>query len=77
MYDKQQIKPYNYILAYPSFVQDGLEQDCSNSSSVSNWNFLKSPRNFPFLYNLFSAANLALAGFPLTNSLGENLPSRH
>ena len=25
----------------------------------------------------FSAANLALAGFPLTNSLGENLPSRH
>ena len=26
---------------------------------------------------VFSAANLALAGFPLTNSLGENLPSRH
>ena len=25
---------------------------------------------------LFSAANLALAGFPLTKSLGENLPSR-
>ena len=25
----------------------------------------------------FSAANLALAGFPLTNALGENLPSRH
>ena len=26
---------------------------------------------------LFSAANLALAGFPLSNALGENLPSRH
>ena len=26
---------------------------------------------------VFSAANLALAGFPLTNALGENLPSRH
>ena len=25
----------------------------------------------------FSAANLALAGIPLTNTLGENLPSRH
>ena len=25
---------------------------------------------------LFSAANLALAGFPLTKTLGENLPSR-
>ena len=25
----------------------------------------------------FSAANLALAGFPLTNALGENLPPRH
>ena len=24
----------------------------------------------------FSAANLALAGFPLTKTLGENLPSR-
>ena len=27
--------------------------------------------------SLFSAANLALAGFPLTNALGENLLSRH
>ena len=27
--------------------------------------------------NLFSAANLALAGFPQTNALGENLPSRY
>ena len=26
---------------------------------------------------IFSAANLALAGFPLTNTLSENLPSRH
>ena len=26
---------------------------------------------------VFSAANLALAGIPLTNALGENLPSRH
>ena len=26
-------------------------------------------------YDQFSAANLA--GFPLTNALGENLPSRH
>ena len=25
----------------------------------------------------FSAANLALAGFPLTNPLGESMPSRH
>ena len=25
---------------------------------------------------VFSAANLALAGFPLTKTLGENLPSR-
>ena len=25
----------------------------------------------------FSAVNLALAGFPLTNALGENMPSRH
>ena len=29
------------------------------------------------LLSQFSAANLALAGFPLTNALGENLPSRH
>ena len=29
----------------------------------------------PFL--VFSAANLALVGFPLTNALGENLPSHH
>ena len=28
-------------------------------------------------FNQFSAANLALAGFFLTNALGENLPSRH
>ena len=27
-------------------------------------------------HTLFSAANLALAGFPLTKTLGENLPSR-
>ena len=27
-------------------------------------------------YYVFSAANLALAGFPLTKTLGENLPSR-
>ena len=27
--------------------------------------------------NVFSAANLAIAGFPLTNALGENLPSRY
>ena len=26
---------------------------------------------------LFSVANLVLAGIPLTNALGENLPSRH
>ena len=26
---------------------------------------------------VFSAANLALAGFPQTNALGENLPSRY
>ena len=26
--------------------------------------------------SIFSAANLALAGFPLTKNLGENLPSR-
>ena len=26
---------------------------------------------------ILSAANLALAGFPLTNTFGENLPSRH
>ena len=25
----------------------------------------------------FSAANLALAGFPLANALGESMPSRH
>ena len=25
----------------------------------------------------FSAANLALAGFPLTNAVGESMPSRH
>ena len=32
-----------------------------------------------FLYknHIFSAANLALAGFPLTNALGESMPSRH
>ena len=28
-----------------------------------------------FDLRLFSAANLALAGFPLTKTLGENLPS--
>ena len=28
-------------------------------------------------YNVFSVANLALAGFPLTNALGESMPSRH
>ena len=27
--------------------------------------------------SVFSAANLALVEFPLTNALGENLPSRH
>ena len=27
--------------------------------------------------HVFSAANLALAGFPLTNALGESMPSRH
>ena len=26
---------------------------------------------------VFSAANLALAGFPLTNAVGENLPSHN
>ena len=29
------------------------------------------------LRGVFSAANLALAGFPLTNALGESMPSRH
>ena len=27
--------------------------------------------------NIFSAANLTLSGFPLTNALGESMPSRH
>ena len=27
--------------------------------------------------DIFSAANLTLAGFPLTNALGESMPSRH
>ena len=27
--------------------------------------------------SLFSAANLALAGIPLTSALGESMPSRH
>ena len=31
----------------------------------------------PVISSLFSAANLALAGFPQTNALGENLPSRY
>ena len=31
----------------------------------------------PRCRTLFSAANLALAGFPQTNALGENLPSRY
>ena len=30
-----------------------------------------------FHLSLFSTANLALAGFPLTNALGESIPSRH
>ena len=30
-----------------------------------------------FSVAIFSAANLALAGFPLTNALGESMPSRH
>ena len=30
-----------------------------------------------FYRAIFSAANLALAGFPLTNALGESMPSRH
>ena len=32
---------------------------------------------YVFTYGVFSAANLALAGFLLTNALGENLPPRH
>ena len=27
--------------------------------------------------SLFSAVNLALVGFPLTNALGENMPSHY
>ena len=33
--------------------------------------------NNSYEYFVFSAANLALAGFPLTNALGESMPSRH
>ena len=29
------------------------------------------------IHEAFSAANLALAGFPLTNALGESMPSGH
>ena len=29
------------------------------------------------LHSIFLAANLALAGFPLTNALGESMPSLH
>ena len=34
-------------------------------------------QNGPLKNRKFSAANLALAGFPLTNALGESMPSRH
>ena len=47
----------------------GFSQDCSISSADAL-------EILQYGTVLFSAANLALAGVPLTNALGENLPSR-
>ena len=55
-------------------LQSGNAQFGSNSTifrAVWPWNLMSD------LGKQFSAANLALAGFPLTNAFGENLPSSH
>ena len=44
---------------------------------ASKTNKTSSPFHNNIVLEIFSAANLALVGFPLTNALGENLPSRH
>ena len=40
----------------------------------SEWSTILLPTKVSLI---FSAANLALAGFPLTNALGESMPSRY
>ena len=55
-----------------------LNENCTNSIKIS----LKFLIVYQYWFRWwlgaeFSAANLALAGFSLTNALGENLPSRH
>ena len=60
-------------------------QRASNADNVSIWwchhvawpQTGDEPLHDPVLCRLFSAANLALAGFPLTNALGESMHSRH
>ena len=42
-----------------------------------SWNNFKGILQETLSRSIFSAANLALAVFPITNALGENLPPRH
>ena len=59
------------------------DQQCAGGKDVVGFSY-QEEKNIYFsmaikeIFSLqFLAANLALAGFPLTNALGESMPSRH
>ena len=65
----------NDIMAKARERRRGAGTGLSKLPSIYNWLFLiyePLPQN-----SQFSTANLALAGFPQTNALGESMPSRH
>ena len=57
------LEPYKQI-SVKTFIKENAFQ---NAATVSR----------PECVNLFLAPNLALARFPLTNTLSENMPSRY
>ena len=69
-----------FLLSYYFFYCDRTEKQilfifiCVLHDS-DNWKILHMFEIMVFYQ--FSAANLALAGFPLTNALGENVPPHH
>ena len=64
---------YNMKSSYERFWKSQLGDPYNPTGKLSLYRKIKPA----FRMEKFSAANLALAGFPLTNALGESMPSRN
>ena len=61
------------VLMHAHSLDISLSIQFNSIQALASWPPIFSSGTAPSVQ--FSAANLALAGFPLTNALGENLPS--